>query len=395
MLNDRLEGLGAGPFQRLATLLADVRPAVNRPSFDLAIGEPRHAYPEFVGALINDNRHLYGRYPSALGTPEYRSACADWLTNRFRLPTGMIAADRHIVPLNGTREGLFLLALAVVPSRKAAGTPLVLLPNPFYHPYAGAAFAAGGEPRYLPAVERNGFLPDFGTLNEADLARTVLVYLCSPANPQGSAADVNYLTRLVELARAHDFVLAIDECYSEIYTERAPSGALEACARLGGSLKNVLVFHSLSKRSSVPGLRCGFVAGDPDLLKSFVALRHYACAQIPLPIFAAGTALWRDEAHVETNRALYRAKFDAAERILSNRFGYRRPAGSFFLWLDVVDGEKAALRLWRDGGVRVIPGGYLSRPVDGENPGQRYIRVALVDDLEKTEAALGALQRTL
>ncbi len=396
MLNERLEALGEGPFQRLGALLADVRPAVNRPSFNLAVGEPRHAYPDFVGEIVNANRHLYGRYPAATGTPEYRAACANWLTRRYRLPAGMLEPDRHVVPLNGTREGLFLLALLVVPAAKGSATPLVLMPNPFYHPYAGAAVAAGAEPRYLPARKETGFLPDFDQVSDADFARTALVYLCSPANPQGAVADPAYLAKLIARVRAHDAVLAIDECYAEIFADRAPSGALEVCAQQGGSLKNVLVFHSLSKRSSVPGLRCGFVAGDPDLLKQFVQLRNYGCAQIPLPVYAAATALWSDEAHVEANRARYRAKFDLAARVLAGRFGFYRPDGAFFLWLDVGDGERAAKTLWRDAGVRVLPGGYLSRPaVDGSIPGAPYIRVALVDELDETEAALDALARVL
>ena len=389
MYNVRLERLGEGPFQRLRMLLAEIDPPDDLDEIVMSIGEPRHPYPEFVGNVVDGARDSWGTYPPTTGTPEYRSACAAWTGRRYYLPEGALDPERHIVPLCGTREGLFLIALTVVPETRAGGTPLVLIPNPFYHCYAGAAVAAGGEPRYLPATRDNGFLPDFAALSESDLARTALVYLCSPANPQGSVADLGYLKRLINLARAYDFVVVVDECYAEIYLDKPPPGVLEACAALGDGFDNVLAFHSLSKRSSAPGLRCGFAAGDPNLVERFIAFRNYGCAQVPLPVYAAGTALWSDEEHVVANRALYREKFNLAEDLLGDRYGYSRPPGAFFLWLNIGDGEAAARELWARGGVRVLPGSYLTRDVEGEsNPGAAYIRIALVDDIETTRDAL-------
>ncbi|MDA0262310.1 MAG: aminotransferase class I/II-fold pyridoxal phosphate-dependent enzyme [Proteobacteria bacterium] len=396
MLNDRFEKLGEGPFQRLRSLLADVAPPKDRAPIVMAIGEPRHPYPDFVGDVLNRERGSWGGYPPTTGTPEYRQATAAWATRRYHLPEGMLDPDRHIVPLSGTREGLFLIALTVVPQAKAGGVPLVLMPNPFYHCYAGAAVAAGGEPRYLPATRENGFLPDFSSLSETELARTALVYLCSPANPQGSVAKLDYLKQVIALARAYDFVVVVDECYAEIYLDDPPPGVLQACAELGDDFTKVLAFHSLSKRSSTPGLRCGFAAGDPYLIERFVAFRNYGCAQVPLPVYAAGTALWRDEAHVEANRALYRVKFDAAEEILGGHYGFFRPQGAFFLWLDVGDGEAATRELWARGAIRTLPGGYLTRDTGAApNPGNAYIRVALVNDLEITREALLGIRSIL
>ena len=239
-------------------------------------------------------------------------------------------------------------------------------------------------------------LLDMQAVDEETLARTALVYMCTPSNPQGTVASSAYLDRLVELARVHDFVLVVDECYAEIYTRNAPPGTLQTCLARGGSLDRVLLFHSLSKRSSVPGLRSGFVVGDPDLIKIYLRLSEYGGNPSPLPVYAAATALWQEESHVEANRALYAAKFDDAERILSNRFGFFRPDGGFFLWLDVGDGETAARTLWTQAAIRVLPGAYLTA---GENrpdsPGHRYIRVAMVHDRERTETALHRIVDTL
>jgi N-succinyldiaminopimelate aminotransferase len=291
---------------------------------------------------------------------------------------------------------LFSIALAVLPERRGGGAPRVLMPNPFYQVYLGAAVIAGGEPVLVPATREGGFLPDFAALDRATLERTALAYYCSPANPQGAIAPLEALKALVRLARAHGFVMVFDECYSEIYADAAPAGGLEACAALGGGLDNVLVFNSLSKRSSAPGLRSGFVAGDARLVKRFTRLRDYGGAPPPLPLLAAATALWRDEAHVEENRVLYRRKFDLAAGTFGRRCGFYRPDGGFYLWLDVGDGEDAAKRLWRDGGVRVMPGAYLARAdATGRNPGAGYIRCALVHDLDTTERALARMSAVL
>jgi aspartate/methionine/tyrosine aminotransferase len=249
---------------------------------------------------------------------------------------------------------------------------------------------------FLDATRDNGFMPDLAAIPRETLERTALFYLCSPANPQGTVASLAYLKQAIGLARQYDFVLAVDECYAEIYDQVPPPGALEACAALGQGFDRVVVFHSLSKRSSAAGLRSGFVAGDPRLIGHYSHLRSYGGCQVPLPIQAAATALWRDEAHVEDNRVRYRKKFDIAEAALAGRFGFYRPDGGFFLWLEVGDGEAATVRLWRDAAVRVLPGGYTARASEGrENPGSRYIRLAIVHDEAALETAFARIRRVL
>lgn len=391
MRNDRLDHLAEFPFRRLAALLAR-EPAPSVPTLDLALGEPRHAPPTLLAETVAAHAHLWNRYPPVLGTPEFRTTAAEWLTRRFALPPGTVEGDRHICPLAGTKEGLYLLPSLVTPRR---GNPAVLMPDPVYAVYFGGAVMAGAEPVLLPATAETGFLPDLDALAPALLERTALLYLCTPANPQGAVADLDYLRKAVRLARRHGFLLAVDECYCELWDKAPPPGALEAGLAEDGSLEGVLVFHSLSKRSSAPGLRSGFVAGDPAVIKDLVRLRAYASPVQPLPLLAAATALWRDEAHVEANRARYRAKFDLAERRLSNRFGFYRPAGGFFLWLDVGDGEAACRRLWNEGGLRVLPGAYLSGGDPAVSPGRPYIRVALVDEAATVDSALARLSEVL
>ena len=393
---DRLERIGDYPFDRLRALLNPVTPRVNEPIM-LSIGEPQHTPPPIIKETVSEHAALWGRYPPMAGTPEFRRAVADWLGRRYALPDGLLDPDKNVIPVSGTREALFMIALAAVPERgEGAAPPAVLMPNPFYQVYLGAAVVAGGEPVLVPATREVGFLPDFVALDAATLARTALAYYCSPANPQGAIAALDTLRALVRLARRHGFVMAFDECYSEIYEADPPPGGLAACAAEGGGLEGVLVFNSLSKRSSAPGLRSGFVAGDERLIRRFTRLREYGGAAPPLPLLAAATALWRDEAHVEENRALYRKKFDLAEAALGGKHGFYRPDGGFYLWLDVGDGEAAAARLWREAGIRVMPGTYLARAdARGKNPGAGYIRCALVHDLETTERALARMRAVL
>lgn len=388
MRNERLAQLTDYPFQRLTDLLGG--PATPD-SLVMSIGEPQSAPPPMVQRILAENASLWGKYPPTPGTPDYRRACADWLDHRFALPAGMINADRHILPVAGTREALYMIAQVACPT-EGTTRPVVLLPNPFYQVYAGAAVMAGAEPVYVPATSETGYLPDYAAVPESILERTALAFYNSPANPQGAVASLEQFTTMVTLARHHGFVLASDECYSEIYDASPPAGALQACAALGGGMENVVVFHSLSKRSGVPGLRCGFVAGDAQVIAAFAHLRSYGGATVPLPVLAAGAALWRDESHVDENRALYRAKTDLAEELLGGRFGFQRPPGGFFLWLDVGDGEAATLKLWREARIRTLPGRYLARDTaEGGNPGARYLRVALVHDLETTRRALSRL----
>ncbi len=382
------------PFVRLRELLGDAPPG--KPAITMAVGEPQHPIPAFVGPVTAAHLDEFGRYPMNKGLDAFCEAAAGWLGRRFKLPRPIDPATEVLV-LNGSREGLFLAGIAAarwVSGRR--GKPAMLIPNPFYAAYSAGALAAGCEPVYLPATAATGFLPDLDALTEELLGRTVACFIASPANPQGAVADRAYLARLVALARRHGFVLFSDECYSEIYTQRAPAGMLEAAAP---DYANVVVFNSLSKRSNLPGLRIGFVAGDRRFLAPYLELRNVAAPQVPMPAQHVAIAAYADEAHVEENRRLYKLKFDLADQIIGDRYGYRRPAGGFFLWLDVSaqgGSEAATLRLWREGGLRVVPGRYLAREQeDGSNPGADYIRVAMVQDKETTAEALHRLVAVL
>jgi aspartate/methionine/tyrosine aminotransferase len=388
------------PFARLDRLLAEV-PAGPGPGDGgapvlLSVGEPKDQPPDFVAEELGAAAEGWSRYPPPRGSPAYLEAASAWLNRRYGLPAGMIETKTMMLPLPGSREGLFFAALSSLPSATEGDRPVVLIPNPFYHVYAGATIVAGAEPVFVPATRETGFLPDFAALDPAVLERAKFCYFCSPSNPQGAAADLDRLKGLIELARQYDFVVAFDECYAEIYNDAPPAGALQAAAALGGSLDGLLAFHSLSKRSSAPGLRCGFVVGDPALIEALDMILRVGGAGVPLPVLAAGGRLWRDEDHVVATRKRYGEKFALAERILGNRFGFRRPDGGFFLWLDVGDGEAAAVELWGRAGLRVLPGAYMSAAgPDGANPGDPYIRVALVHNRELTERALERLSEIL
>ena len=398
-LNARMDAVGDYPFDRLRSLLGDLQPPAGLKPISLSLGEPQHAPPDFLAETVAAEKAGWSKYPPMRGTEAARAAIGAWLGRRYGLPAGLVDPERMIVPVSGTREALFMIALAAVPESKNGEKPIVLMPNPFYQVYLGAAVMAGAEPVLVPAGKEHGFLPDFASLPEKVLARTALAYYCSPANPQGMIAPIETLKTLIGLAREHDFLLVSDECYSELYYGAPPAGAAEACAALGdsgdGAFRNVAIMNSLSKRSSAPGLRSGFVAGDPELIRRFARLRDYGGAPPPLPLLAAATALWGDEEHVVANRAIYAAKYGIAEEILGGRFGYYSPQGGFYLWLDVGDGEAAARTLWSEAGIRVIPGAYLARNVDGYNPGAGYIRLALVHDLETTREALTRIRDTL
>lgn len=381
------------PFARLTELLAGVEPGLS--AIDMTIGEPRHPMPAFLAETLRAAAAGYGRYPPIRGTDELRGAIAGWLGRRYPALAGAIDAERHILPLSGSREGLFSAIFPALDGKRQIECPTVLIPNPFYHTYAAAAGAAMCEPVFLPADSESGFLPDLARLPATELGRTVVLYLCSPANPQGAVADRSYLAQAIDLARRHDFMLFSDECYAEIYTAQPPPGALEVSLETHGDFRNVVAFQSLSKRSNLPGLRSGFAAGDPAFMARLATFRNVAGPQMPLPVQRASARLWDEESHVEANRALYRAKFEAAARILGTRFGHRTPAGGFFLWLDMSaqgGGLEATKTLWKQSGVKVVPGSYLARDDEwGGNPGNPFIRIALVDDLATTEEALGRL----
>jgi aspartate/methionine/tyrosine aminotransferase len=378
---------GRSPFARLNDLLADIEPG--KPPILLSVGEPQHPIPNFVGGEIAAHLAEFGRYPANKGTEQFRRAVAAWLGRRYKLARP-IDPESEVLVLSGTREGLFLGALAA--SRFVAprqGKPAILIPNPFYAVYSAGATAAGCEPVYLPARKTDKFLPDLDAISEELLARTVVFYLASPSNPQGAIAGLDYLTRLMSLARRHGFLVFSDECYSEIYNAKAPRGILEAAAP---DFANAVAFHSLSKRSSLPGLRVGFAAGDRRFLAAFLELRNVAAPQVPVPMQYVAVAAYGDESHVTENRRLYSEKFDIADTIIGTRYGYQRPAGGFFLWLDVSaqgGSEAVTKQLWRDAGVRVVPGRYLARDqADGSNPGVDYIRAAMVQDKQATAEAL-------
>jgi N-succinyldiaminopimelate aminotransferase len=382
------------PFLRVAELLAPYQPA--KPLITLSLGEPQHPVPDFVGPVLAGHIAEFGRYPIARGIEPFRQAAARWLSRRFDMPR-QIDPETELLVLNGSREGLFFAALTAarhVGERK--GRPAILMPNPFYPAYGAGARAAGCEQIYLPTTPANGFLPDLDAVDETTLARTVAIYIASPANPQGAVASKEYFGRLKKLADRFGFMVLSDECYSEIYTKEAPGSMLE-CA--GPDFTNVVVFQSLSKRSNLPGMRVGFAAGDKKFLSRFHELRNVAAPQVPVPLQHVAVAAYGDEAHVEENRRLYRIKFDLADQILGNRYGYRRPAGGFCVWLDISargSDEAVTVKLYRDAGVRVIPGSYLARrQPDGSNPGAGYIRLALVADSESTAEALHRLVEVL
>jgi N-succinyldiaminopimelate aminotransferase len=399
-LNPELDSLSDYPFEALRTLLNPVTPRVNDEVILMSVGEPQHQPPPLLTETLAQHAHEWNKYPPMAGTPELRQAIIDWLTRRYRLKPGALDSERHIAALAGTKEGLYLFAGIAVPREKAGQKPVVLCPNPYYLVYNGAATMAGAEAVFLDATRDNAFLPNLDDIPKATLERCALFYLCSPSNPQGTIADLDYLKKAILLAREYDFVLAVDECYAEIYDSLPPPGALEACQALGlgdsGLFSNVVAFHSLSKRSSAAGLRSGFVAGDPRLVAAFKRLRDFGGCQVPVPVQWAATALWQDETHVIENRALYKRKFDLAEAAFAGRYGFYRPTGGFFLWLDVGDGEAAALRLWREAAIRVLPGGYTARAANaGFNPGSEYIRVAVVHDEATLDAAFARMRRVL
>ncbi len=401
MLNSNLDVLPENAFPRLAALIEGLTPA--HAPIPLSLGEPGHPMPDFVGDILQAHQGDYSKYPPINGTAEFRAAAAGWLNRRFGLGPCPVDPEGGVLPLNGTREGLFSIAFIVTPPRKAGRQPAILMPNPFYQCYAGAAAAAGAEAVYLDAPAQTGFLPDLDKLTPELLERTALFYLCSPANPQGAVAGLDYLQRLIALAREYDFVVAFDECYSEIYLDTPPPGGLQAARMMaekpGGMAEpfaNLLVFNSLSKRSNLAGLRSGLIAGDPGLLAKFRQFRAYIGPTNPLPSDAVATAAWSDEAHVVANRALYHEKFAIAEEILAGHFDYYTPAGGFFLWLNVGDSEAAAKKLWQAGGVKVLPGKYLSRTQpDGSNPGEKYIRVALVGERDSIAEGLRRIRDVL
>ena len=383
MFPERFSNLPEYAFPRLRALLDHHQPG--GAVVHMTIGEPRHAFPQWVSDVIAENAAGFGKYPPNDGTEGLRTAIADWIGTRFGVT---LDPDRQVMALNGTREGLYNACMALVPEKVRGEQPLILLPNPFYQVYMVGALSVGARPVMVPATRATGYLPDYSGLPTDMLNRVAAAYICSPSNPQGAVASRDYLRELIGLAEHFDFKIFSDECYSEIYRNDPPPGALEIAHEMGADPERVVVFHSLSKRSNLPGLRSGFVAGGPESTARMKQLRNYAGAPLPLPLQMAAERLWQDEDHVTESRRLYQEKFLIADQVFGSIQAYQGPEAGFFLWLPVADGETTALKAWRETGVRVLPGAYLAREVNGQNPGHEYIRVAMVAPKEEMQQGL-------
>ena len=382
-MNSDLNLLHPYPFEKLAALKAAVNPPADLNDIMLSIGEPKHEPPQFVLDTLVANLSKLSNYPTTKGIPELREAIAAWATKRFKLNTGSFTADKHVLPVNGTREALFAFAQAIVDRTKS--NPVIVSPNPFYQIYEGAALLSGAEPHFLNCTPENNFIPDFESVSEDIWRRTQLIFICSPGNPTGAVMSSTQLKNLISLADKFDFVIASDECYSEIYfdEENPPTGLLQACAELGrDDFSRCVVFHSLSKRSNLPGLRSGFVGGDAKILENFLLYRTYHGCAMPVPTQLASVAAWQDEMHVIENRKAYTEKFDAVLNILGDVIDVKKPDASFYLWPKTpIKGELFAQKLFEAQKVTVLPGSYLAREADGINPGEDYVRLALVAPL--------------
>ena len=386
-MNPDLDKLQAYPFEKLRALFAEVTPVAGKSAISLAMGEPRHAPPPFVLDVLANSLARLSSYPATAGSDTLRTTIADWLTRRFKLEG--VDASRQVLPLTGTREGLFAIAQACV-DRSVRGAT-VACPNPFYQIYEGAAILAGASPHFIDCTQERGFLPDVDAMTAQDWQRCQMLYICSPGNPSGAVMPIQMLKSLIQLAHEHQFIIVSDECYSELYDDESnpPPGLLEASAELGNNdFSRCLVFHSLSKRSNLPGLRSGFVAGDADLLAKFLLYRTYHGCAMPVHHQLASVAAWSDESHVIANRALYRDKFNAVVDILGPSMYCERPAAGFYLWPKTpLDDQAFAQQLYHHENVAVLPGSFLARETPNGNPGANRVRLALVAERKDTIAA--------
>ncbi len=387
-MNPDLQKLQPYPFEKLRTLMADTTPDKSLPHIAWSIGEPKHEPPAFALQVFSDQLQKFRQYPSTKGTVELRQAISDWASTRFSLTSGTLSAENHILPVNGTREALFAFAQTIVDRNK---NPLVLMPNPFYQIYEGAASLAGAEPLYLNCVPENSYQLDLDAITEQQWQRCQLIYVCSPNNPTGAIVSREDYKKLISLADQYDFIIASDECYSEIYMEEynKPVGLLEVCAELGrDDYSRCMVFHSLSKRSNLPGLRSGFVAGDANIIDAFFNYRTYHGCAMPLPTQLASISAWQDEEHVTQNRQLYRDKFALVEDILKDTWPLIKPQSGFNFWAKTpIDDESFSKQLFEQQHITVLPGSYLSREINGINPGKNHVRMALVASIEECETA--------
>ncbi len=379
----RFENLPLYAFPRLRELLDGTKPGGREIS--MTIGEPKHSFPEWVTDIIVKNAKGFNNYPSNEGITELKEAITDWLQRRYKVS---LDPQKNILALNGTREGLYNSLIALCPEKKNNSRPVILIPNPFYQVYMASSLTVNAEPYFVEAKPENNYFPDFSEVPKEVFRKTAGVYICSPSNPQGAIATIEYWIELIKLAEEYDFKIFADECYSEIYNKKIPPGALEALNKLSADPDRLVVFHSLSKRSNLPGLRSGFLATGPKNIQRLGLLRNYGGSPLPSPLQHAAAAVWRDEEHVKNNRKLYANKYKIADEILSGLKGYSSPEAGFFLWIKVKDSEKTTLDLWRETGVRVLPGAYLAQEQNGKNPGKDFIRVALVAQQEITKEAL-------
>jgi len=388
-MNNDLKHLQPYPFEKLNELKQGLTPPQHLNHIALSIGEPQHPSPHFVIESLIAHMHQLSKYPATKGVTGLREAIAKWLCGRFSLDPSHIDPEQNILPVNGTREGLFAIAQCIID--RSASHPLVMMPNPFYQIYEGAAILAGAQPQLMNCIEANHYLPDLDAISSKQWSQCQLIYICTPGNPTGAVMSNGYLQKLIDLAQQHDFIIASDECYSEIYLDenQAPPGLLGAAAAMGLSdFHNCLAFHSLSKRSNLPGLRSGFVAGDAGLLKQFLLYRTYHGCSMPPATQTASILAWSDEAHVIENRARYREKFDQVLSILSDTLAPQKPQAGFYLWPTTpVTDTDFTRRLFAEQNITVLPGRYLSRNTSDGNPGENRIRVALVAPLDECRDA--------
>lgn len=393
-MNPLLDKLQPYPFEKLGKLLGEVTPNPELSPIKLSIGEPKHPAPQFVLDALTDNIRQVEVYPSTKGIPDLRIAISEWATKRFSLKKGTLDSEQHILPVAGTREAIFSFTQSVINDQDNA---LVVSPNPFYQIYEGATYLSGADLELLPCDEAFGFQPDFESVPESVWQRCQILFLCSPGNPTGAVVDMTTLEQLINLADKYDFLLASDECYSEIYIneDKAPIGLLEACAKLDrNDFKRCIVFHSLSKRSNLPGLRSGFVAGDKTVLAKYLKYRTYHGCAMPVHHQIASIAAWNDEQHVIDNRTEYRAKFEAVLNILSPIMKVEQTDASFYLWPETpIDDVIFAQKLYKQQHVTVVPGSYLSRTVNGHNPGENRVRMALVAPVDECIEAAKRIRR--
>jgi aspartate/methionine/tyrosine aminotransferase len=396
LLNERIAQFDS-PFRRLDALLANIAPNPQLAPIVMSVGEPQDSPPSLLTETVAAHAHLWNRYPPAIGTPEFRRAALGYLERRYAGTRGRIDPETQVSPVTSTREGLYLAAsIATSPSRTA---PLALMQNPFYQTYRVAAIMAGAEPHYLRHSGFPEFALDLAELDEPTLARTSILYLCSPSNPDGRVIAPAQMRRAIEAARRHNFLVVFDECYAELYDDAPPQGALDVLAAIDSSerwLDNVLVLHSLSKRSSAAGMRSGFAVGANDVLAALNRVRLNGTGCTPLPLLAAATALWSEDTHVAAMRARLSRRKDTADRLLGGYGGYYRPPCGFFLWIRTGAGLALTQRLWRDFALKVLPGAYLTQPgSDGTDDGDACVRIALVHDPETTVAGLSRLAEAL